>query len=77
MPLGGLSIVSVAKDGLSLDWRGCYWGLIPVKNPINAAHNESKNPSPDKLLLAQLDLELPPQAPPRITSSRSLETLQN
>jgi len=30
-----------------------------------------------KLLLAQLDLELPPQAPPRITSSRSLEPLPN
>jgi len=30
-----------------------------------------------KLLLAQLDLELPPQTPPRITSSRSLEPVRN
>jgi transposase len=30
-----------------------------------------------KLLLAQLGLELPPQSPPRITSTRSLEPLQN
>jgi transposase len=30
-----------------------------------------------KLLLAQLDLELPPQTPPRITSSRTLEPLRN
>jgi hypothetical protein len=28
-----------------------------------------------KLLLAQLGLELPPQSPPRITSNRSLEPL--
>ncbi len=33
-------------------------------------------PRPDKgqkLLLAQLDLELPPQSPPRITAQRTLE----
>ena len=30
-----------------------------------------------KLLLAQLGLELPPQSPPRITSTRALEPLQN
>jgi hypothetical protein len=30
-----------------------------------------------KLLLTQLDLELPPQSPPRITAWRSLEPLSN
>jgi hypothetical protein len=74
----------VTPEGFPLAYEvlRCWPATRPTRLPFPTADGRTlifcRSTMPNKtqkLLLAQLGLELPPQSPPRITSNRSLEPL--